>query len=268
MAIALAAISGCASTSTYHEIDAPRYAGSFAGERSPSADAALRIVTFNIERGRKVAEAVAGLGSHPDLRGADLLFLQEMDAPGVEAIARQLGLNYVYYPASREKSGQDIGNAILSPWPIDDSHKLLQPHTTRIAHRARAAVSARVAIRGRAFRVYSLHLGSPLGMSGGDRRDQAAAVLADAETSTDPVIIAGDFNSSGIGEMFEERGYFWPTRSVGKSVMWFSFDHVFVRGVSAASAAGVAREVDDASDHRPVWVRLRLLEAVAIEGRS
>jgi endonuclease/exonuclease/phosphatase family metal-dependent hydrolase len=263
MAIPLAAGAGCATTSSYREPDAPRYAGSFAGERESSADPALRIVTFNIERGRKIAAAAAGLGSHRDLRAADLLFLQEMDASGSEAIARQLGMNYVYYPASREKNGQDIGNAILSPWPIEDSHKLLQPHTTRIAHRARAAVAARVEIRGRSFRVYSLYLGSPLGMSGSDRRDQAAAVISDAETSPDPVIIAGDFNSSGIGELFEQHGYFWPTRSIGKSVMWFSFDHIFVRGVSAASAAGVAREVDDASDHRPVWVRLRLLQAVA-----
>ena len=128
-------------------------------------------------------------------------------------------------------------------------------------------MTARVQVGGRCFRAYSLHLGSPLGMSPGDRRDQAAAVLEDADASPDPVIIAGDFNSSGIGELFEERGYFWPTRSVGKSVMWFSFDHVFVRGVSAGSAAGVAREVDDASDHRPAWVRLPLMQSVAAERR-
>ncbi len=84
MALALAACAGCATSSSYSEPDAPRYSGRFAAERSQPGDPTLRIVTFNIEHGRKIAEAVAGLSSHPDLRGADLLFLQEMDAPGVE----------------------------------------------------------------------------------------------------------------------------------------------------------------------------------------
>jgi endonuclease/exonuclease/phosphatase family metal-dependent hydrolase len=44
---------------------------------------------------------------------------------------------------------------------------------------------------------------------------------------------------------------------VGASLATFSVDHVFVRGVPASTTrAGVARDVRNASDHRPVWVVL------------
>jgi endonuclease/exonuclease/phosphatase (EEP) superfamily protein YafD len=83
-------------------------------------------------------------------------------------------------------------------------------------------------------------------------------VLADAELSPGPTIVAGDFNSHGIGDVFLDRGYVWATRSVGKTVGLFSFDHVFLRGLPGRVTAGVAREVDKASDHRPVWTALDL----------
>lgn len=212
-----------------------------------------------MEYGRRVEQAIRGLRSHPSLRDADVLALQEMDAPGVEAIARALGMSYLYYPASQDpKSGHDFGNAILSPWPIDQPRKILLPHWSRVIRRARAAVTARVWVDGRAIQVYSVHLGSPIGVSGGKRGAQAEVVLADAEAHPGPVIVAGDFNSHGIGERFLKRGYAWPTRHVGRSVGPFSFDHVFVRGLPPAATAGVAREVNDASDHRPVWTILSL----------
>jgi endonuclease/exonuclease/phosphatase (EEP) superfamily protein YafD len=71
------------------------------------------------------------------------------------------------------------------------------------------------------------------------------------------VVVAGDFNSHGLGRAFEEHGYCWPTKHVGSSVRRFSFDHVFARGLcSPPLVAGVARDVEDASDHRPVWAVL------------
>jgi endonuclease/exonuclease/phosphatase family metal-dependent hydrolase len=246
---------GCATSQNYLTPEGPRLLGGYAG--TPDADPTLRVVTFNVEYGRKVDRAIAGLRSHPSLRAADVLTLQEMDGPGVDEIARALGLNYVYFPASRDsKSGREMGNAILSPWPIEEPRKVLLPHTSRVIHRARAAVTALVAIDGRPVRVYSVHLGSPIGISGGRRRAQAEVVLADAEACPGPTIIAGDFNSHGLGKLFVERGYVWATQSVGKTVGMFSFDHVFVRGLPAKVTAGVERALNDASDHRPVWAAL------------
>jgi endonuclease/exonuclease/phosphatase family metal-dependent hydrolase len=107
-------------------------------------------------------------------------------------------------------------------------------------------------------RVYSVHLGSPIGISGRHRRAQAEVVLADAQTHPEPLVIAGDFNSRGLADLFMKHGYTWATRSVTRTVGLFPFDHVFLRGLPGVVTAGVAREVDDASDHRPVWATVVL----------
>jgi endonuclease/exonuclease/phosphatase family metal-dependent hydrolase len=258
-ALAAALVAGllaCASASNYLDPGGPRYEGTHAATRDAAAPpAAIRVVTFNIEYALRVDRAIAALQRHDQLRGADLLLLQEMDAEGTEAIAQALGLNYVYFPACRHpKTNRDLGNAVLSPWPIEASWKLPLPHKSRIVGQARAAVGVRVSIGGRALRVYSVHLGSPFGASGGQRRAQAEVVLADARDSADPVVIGGDFNSKGLGKLFRSAGYLWPTEHAGSSTRIFSFDHVFVRGLGTTSGtAGVVREADDASDHRPVW---------------
>ena len=249
---------GCRTATPYLDPRGPVYAGAHAEGRQ--ARPVLRIVTFNIEYARRIPQALRALREHPRLRDADLLLLQEMDAPGSEALARGLRLNYVYYPASiHPGTKRDVGNAILTPWPIESSFKLPLPHRSRLLRQSRAAVGALVSVAGRRLRVYAVHLGSPLGASGGQRGDQLEVVLCDARGSPDPVVVGGDFNSHGIGRRLAADGYAWPTRDIGKSTRFFSFDHVFVKGLPLAGAiAGVARDVTDASDHRPVWVELAL----------
>lgn len=264
LALALSVgLPACKTAQNYLDPRGPAYAGSHAGSHEPAAS--LRIVTFNVEYALRVDRALAALSSHPRLRDADLLALQEMDAPGAEALARGLGLNYVYYPASlHPKTRRDVGEAILTPWPIEGSFKLPLPHRSRVLHQSRAAVGARVRVGGRLIRIYALHLGSPFGASSGQRRDQLEVVLCHARDSPDPVVIAGDFNSGSIGSRLEAAGYLWLTRRVGPTAHRFSFDHVFVKGLTfGEAAAGVAREVKDASDHRPVWVELRALMSPA-----
>jgi endonuclease/exonuclease/phosphatase family metal-dependent hydrolase len=247
---------GCAVVTNYLDPNLPRYETGLGDSRD--AEPGLRVVTFNVEKGLKVQQAIVALEGHRDLRGADVLVLQEMDAAGIAAVAEALRMNSIYYPASREPgSGRDWGNAILSPWPIEDTRKLLLPHRSRGTRRARIATTARVRLPSGPVRLYSVHFGSPLGTSPGGRRDQASAVLADARESPDPVVVAGDLNSHGLGRLFEEHGYCWPTKHVGPSVRGFSFDHVFARGLcSPPLVAGVARDVKKASDHRPVWAVL------------
>jgi endonuclease/exonuclease/phosphatase family metal-dependent hydrolase len=247
---------GCATAHNYLDADSPRYAGGPGdAARDPSPDGSLRIVSFNVAYARRITEAIAALRAEP-LRGADVIALQEMDAAGTASIAEALGLNYVYYPASRHpKTGRDFGNAVLSPWPIESSRKLLLPGRARVSHQARAAVLAVVRMGGRPVTVYSVHLTSPFGMGGGGRGRQADAVLADAERSAHPVIVAGDFNSSGIGKRFRARGFEWPTEKIGDTAGPFSFDHIFLRGLTLSSKAstGVAKAGPRASDHWPVW---------------
>jgi len=257
-ALAAALLAGCATAHNYLDPGGPRWEGAagLAADRHPGGP--IRVVTFNIAYAKQIAEAIAALRA-PPLLGADVVTLQEMDAPGAAAVAEGLRMNYVYYPASRHPgTGRDFGNAILSPWPIESSHKVLLPGRSRGMHQARAAVAATLRVAGRTVAVYSVHLTSPWGMGGGGRARQADAILADAESVAGPVIVAGDFNSSGIGERFRARGFAWPTRKIGHTAGPFSFDHVFARGLALADAAsvGVARGGPRASDHWPVWAVL------------
>jgi endonuclease/exonuclease/phosphatase family metal-dependent hydrolase len=263
LALAVLLGAGCKTAQNYLDPAGPVYRGS--GGVLATDDPGLRIVTFNIAYALQVDRAIAALTTHPALRNADILALQEMDAPGVEKIARALAMNYVYYPISlNPKYGRDFGNAILYPWPIEESRKVKLPHTSLLLKQARAAVAARVRVADRTFQVYSVHLGAPIGTSPGNRREQARVVIEDARKVTEPVIVAGDFNSHGIGDGFVADGFAWPTRDVGNSVRGFSFDHIFVRGLpSAGAVAGVARDVKNASDHRPVWADLAALDSAA-----
>ena len=73
--------------------------------------------------------------------------------------------------------------------------------------------------------------------------------------STGPVVIAGDFNSYGIGAFLERHGYRWLTRDIDPTISIFTWDHIFVRRLAPAGPerAGVVHETRGASDHRPVW---------------
>jgi endonuclease/exonuclease/phosphatase family metal-dependent hydrolase len=255
-------VCACGHAIPYPSPHGPLYT-SPAPRQAPQAVAAgeplrLRIVTFNIEYALRVERAQAALRENDRLRDADVVALQEMDVPGTARIASALGAGYAYCPGSiNPKYRRDLGNAIVSRWPLEQASKITLPHASRVLRQVRVALRAFVTIGARRLRVYSLHLGSPFGNSPGQRRDQIDVVLRDAEDSAEPVIIAGDFNSHGIGDRLVARGYTWLTRDAGASTRGLSFDHVFVKGLRIReSRAGVAREVTDASDHRPVWVEL------------
>src|SRR5258707_14905928 len=96
--LAAVSLAGCASVHNYLEPEGPRYAGgpNPMSAAPPRADGSLRVVSFNIEYAKRIPEAIAALRAD-GLRGADVIALQEMDAPGTAAVAEALGLNYVYY---------------------------------------------------------------------------------------------------------------------------------------------------------------------------
>jgi len=256
-ALAVVALTvGCAAAINYPDRTGPRFAGRLA---APAQPAGLRVVTFNIKYGRQAAAAAELLKNDPHLAAADLIVLQEMDEASTEMIARALSVNYVYYPATLHPvAKKNFGNAVLSRWPLDDDVKLVLPHRGRLRKAVRIAVGATMRIPGREpIRVYSVHLETPVSISGKGRRDQAEAILADAAQHP-RVIVAGDFNSRGILDLFARRGYRWLTRRVGRTIARFSWDHIAVKGLRLRDCASVgalanARRV---SDHRPVWADL------------
>ena len=260
----LLAACACAIAPNYEDPAGPRYAGDFV-VTPPVAGELLRVVTYNLALGEEVDTAIAAL-STPPLAQADVVLMQEMDAAGVERIARALGLRYVYYPAFVQKDGDDFGNAVLTPWPLLSDRKVLLPHYDPYVHSRRAAVLAVVELAGQRAVVASTHVAT-LGTGLGARLDQSDALCdaleaAAAETGATLRFVGGDFNTPDLGaggqlvELFVERGYAWASEDAGSTVDWLlgslTSDFIFASGASA-----LARGVDTGetgTDHRPVWV--------------
>lgn len=253
---------GCAPAINLSSPDHPRFEGHYAPLAGAIAASGgpIRVVTFNIKFGRAIDSAIRVL-EQPPLREADVLALEEMDPAGVERIAQALRLNYVYFPAIVHPTPrQFFGPALLSRWPIEQSWKLVLPHEGSARHQRRTATAAILRIRGTPVRVYAVHLETQTQVSREEHRDQAAAIVADAAGSPDPVVIAGDFNSYEIGWYLTRQGYRWPTARVGRTTSVFSWDHVFARGLLPVqpAGAGVIRNNLGSSDHHPVWADLQL----------
>ncbi|HZD05999.1 MAG TPA: endonuclease/exonuclease/phosphatase family protein [Longimicrobiales bacterium] len=267
---ALLALSACATGYNYPDPSGPRYAAprppnvapaDFAPAPAATSDT-LRVVSFNIEYAAEVDSALRVLTRTPELSDLDVVLLQEMDEEGTRRIAATLGMGYVYYPASyRSGTGRDFGNAVLSRWPMEDDAKLVLPHHSLFTGSQRTATAVTLRVGGRRVRVYSVHLGTVVNQWPWHRDDQLQAVLDDAEPYR-TVLIGGDMNSGGIGGLAVKRGYDWPTRDGPDTVHFWRWDHIFVRGLATpeSAAAGTVLDNHDASDHRPVWVRVVLSE--------
>ena len=271
-ALGLAAFGlACASAVNYLDPSGPSYVYA-RDERATGGGpppAPLRVVSFNIAYAIEIDRAIEVLRESESLRDPDILALQEMDTPGTERIARALGMSAVYFPSGvHPKHERDFGCAVLSPWPLEEPRKLVLPHGARVSGLRRAAVSATVVRGSQRIRVYSLHLPSPLAISGGSRREQLRALAADAASAEGPVVIAGDFNSHGKVEELAKAGFAWVTRDVGATARFrllgiglagLSYDHVLAKGLRPApgpGATGVVADNRGASDHKPVWAAM------------
>lgn len=251
------ALAACRTGRNYVSPEGPRYAGGPPAESAGarSSPAAFRIVSFNVEFAYHVDSAIAVLASDPALRGADVILLQEMDEEATQRIADTLAMWYVYYPAVfRFNTQRNLGNAVLSRWPIVEDRKLVLPHLSRIVRTQRVATAATIRVAQSLVRVYSIHLGTMAGMSPAARRDQLRTILADADRYS-RVVIGGDMNDAGIGQVARAVGYVWPTQHGPATTRLGRLDHIFLKGLVSpdSAAAGTVLDVRGSSDHRPVW---------------
>ncbi len=257
----VAVLAACRSAINYPTPTGSRYAGVAPVPDTSSVDS-IRIVTFNVEFGRHPVRAAEMIDSVPGLKGADIVLLQEMDAPGAASVAHALGLGYVYYPATvYPLTRRDFGDAVLSRWPVVSDERVVLPHRGRIMHTEREAVGVTLMVGGRErvpVRVYSLHLGTLGDVGPGARRDQLRAVLDDAEPYP-LVIIGGDFNSSSAPNQALPRGFLWPTKGGPRTALLGRIDHILVRGFVLPDSNFTGTGVNGgASDHRPVWLVVKL----------
>lgn len=249
-------------TVNHTEADGPLFLGEYAPD-GPEFDGDLVVVTYNLRYGEAVEDAIDAFRSQDRLAAGGIVLLQEMDEAGVDTFARELGYNYVYYPASVAEDGDNFGNAILSRWPLREPAKLILPGLHPLTGQQRTATRAVTRIGDTDVLVYSTHIEvstAPPSL----RESQIAAVLDDIPAVADHVIVGGDFNTvtawgvDALAALFAERGLDHATADVGPTFTRFGMrpsatDHLFSRGFDL-SDAGVLGEMT-ASDHFPVWAR-------------
>ena len=200
----------------------------------------LRIIAWNMERGRHWREAAKLIREHPTLQEPDVILLSEMDLgmarSGNERTARELaaalGMNYAYgveflelskgerqereaYPGGNEWGYH--GNAILSVFPLTNLRMVRFPgiekwygsYQNRLG--GRMALFAEIKVGGKSVGLVSTHLESGLG-DGGTRETQIKMLLEELERqgSDCPVILGGDLNalpSSSVVRELVEAGF-------------------------------------------------------------
>ena len=241
------------------------HSGAHGGAGSADAVSSLRVVTWNIQFGVEVEAAADALLQRDELRGADIVLLQEMDEVGTEAIARIVGLNHVFASSGvHAQTGRHFGNAVLSTWPLRDPEVVRLSHRSAVQGQDRVAVRATVAVGPYDVDACSVHTEVP-SLSPPKRRRQFDEVVEATERwAPERLIVGGDFNtltSRGVSIVTQrmrriraERvsaGAGTTLRRAGKE---FTLDHVYARGVVPIDC-GVVRDLT-ASDHRPLWVRV------------
>ena len=238
----------------------------------------IRIASWNIhkciggvDRRYQPARVVEVLRHHEP----DILLLQEVDEGAkrsrlhrqIDLIGDALGLRHRCYGVTHRLWHQGhYGNAILSRWPLVDTHKIDLTIGTR---KRRGAIYAHARVRNRGGRTrtvvfYNLHLG----LAGSERGTQLQRFLnshpfAGLHSRT-PVVVGGDFNDlwGTLGKKYLVPAGF---RRVGRVVNTFPavlpmrpLDGVYIRGDIPMAHCAVSRMrlARVASDHLPMIATL------------
>lgn len=213
------------------------------GAPAPAARRELRVLAWNMERGRHWREGVRLIREAEELRDADVVLLGEMDLGMARSknehtareMALALGMNYAYGVEFLELTGGELGerekypgpnewgyhgNAILSRLPLRDVRMLRFPgiekwydgkayganESEQVQKRlgGRMALFATVTAARRDVTIVSTHLESSA-RDAPMRRRQAALLLEalGAYAKDTPVILGGDLNADPREPMFE-----------------------------------------------------------------
>jgi len=258
----------CSVPVNFRNPEKPKFAGNFA-RGTASFNGTLKVITYNIKLSQKIEQAIQELGQIDELKGADIILLQEMDESGVDFIARSLLYNYVYYPASvHYKHGKNYGNAILSKWPLKDYRKIVLPYEHPMNKQIRIAAITTILVAEYEILTYSVHT-EMFWLGSKKKLNQVDAIVRSISEYYDLVIVGGDFNTntkSGIQDterIFTELGFIRASKGIGATVevdplglIEFELDHIFTKGMKPVDKGKV--EMAEASDHFPLWVVLEL----------
>lgn len=227
----------------------------------------LTVATYNVHRwaglnGTRRPDA-ARAGFVITELDADVIALQEVLRPfdeedPLERLADSMHLHLAFVATRVHRRGE-IGNAILSRWPITSVFSL-DLSFSRVERRS--AVAVQFSGEAGSLAVVATHLA----LVDRTRRRQVESILGHPQLQG-AVLLAGDMNAwrrckatrTLEAELLGERGITWPrTFPAARPVL--ALDRIYARG---AEIVGVDSHKSEAarraSDHLPVVARIRLL---------
>ena len=180
---------------------------------------------------------------------------------GVKPVARQWWLDFEE-PIDLHDPG-DTGVALLSRLPLKDVTRIDLPWH-ECPWRPRLAIAATVSVGQRDIRLFNAHV-DPHAASDGQLA-QLESIVEQAQATTLPTIILGDFNTLSDNKCKETRRYLesqgyqsaFPTGTAtwrGAGIRLHA-DWVFTKHLRVEQW-GVAKPLN-VSDHWPVWVEIAL----------
>jgi endonuclease/exonuclease/phosphatase family metal-dependent hydrolase len=204
-------------------------------------------------------------GHHVAKELAEAMQMHWVHAPagiprGVAPVKRQWWLDFEE-PIGLHDSG-DTGVALLSRLPLDEVDRIDLPWH-ECPWRPRLAMAATISVGPTQIRLFNAHV-DPHAASDGQLA-QLEVIAAQAESSTMPTIILGDFNTLSKQKCLDTRGFLesrgYATPYQTGTATWrgaglrMHADWIFTRGVKI-ERWGVARLLLNVSDHWPIWAEI------------
>jgi len=227
----------------------------------------LRIASYNVHRwtgvrggGRFAPERAATVIEE---LGADVLALQEVLRPASAAdplcaLADRLGYHLAFCVTRRHRNG-DLGNAILSRWPLAGAH-VIDLSFGRLEQRAALATTFRTT--GGPLTVAATHLA----LVDATRARQVRALLGHPGLSEGAIVLLGDMNAwrpdpaaRDLARAFvDHHNTAWPATYPSMAPV-LALDRAYVRGAHlAALEAHESPAARRASDHLPLVATIDL----------
>jgi endonuclease/exonuclease/phosphatase family metal-dependent hydrolase len=227
----------------------------------------ITVATYNVHRwtglnGRASSDP-ARAGFVISELGADVIALQEVMRPHrgddpLEILAEGLGL-HVTFAATRVHKRGELGNAILSRWPLGGV-SMLDLSYSRLEKRV--AVSAQIPFDGGVLEVVATHLA----LADRTRHKQVRALLGHPQLGRGPTVLLGDMNAwrrcaatrALDAELAESHGVEFPL-SFPAARPVLALDRIYTNGVRLVDiSVHDTLAAQRASDHLPVVARIRL----------
>jgi endonuclease/exonuclease/phosphatase family metal-dependent hydrolase len=206
----------------------------------PRVETRVRVLTWNLwwRFGPWESRQKAILAELRQLR-ADVIGLQEVWAADGENLAEwlagELGLHWAWAPSPAPARWQrrigdptvDIGNAVLSRWPVTDHRTLRLPAPADIDD-GRLALYARLAAPGHDIPFFTTHLTSALHASAVRCRQVAALAefIAGHRGGTPfPTVVTGDFNACPDSDEMRLFGGYRTAPVVPRQVLFDAWEY-------------------------------------------